>query len=282
MKQKEGWIKLSRKIEQTIFWDDSQVLMVWIWLLVNAAYEPTKMLVGKQIVSLQRGEFAYSRITASKELKLSPSKLFRTAQLFESEQQIEQQGFPRYTLVKILNYDYYQAGEQQFGCLVNSKRTANEQQMGGKRGREIEILESKEEEKTNSFPSVKSIVQKKVGGVETDKQTQLTKIHENITFYQHKYPFVDVRATLKALEESKYLKGYKDIEQAYNNWLRRSHEALPPHENDLLEGEFEILVYRNKDGKNIKAKLKIIRQEMAEGKIVYDEHYRNYRYTYKD
>ena len=52
----EGWIKISRGIERHWLWNDGNRLKWWIYLLLHAQWEDSKVLCGNQLVQLQRGQ----------------------------------------------------------------------------------------------------------------------------------------------------------------------------------------------------------------------------------
>ena len=127
----EGWISIHRKIKESSWYKDSEYVHLWIHLLLSAAYKDmdVKLIKSNKVVHLKRGQLIVSRSTLADAVHINENKIYRILKCFENEQQIEQQKNSHYTLITILNYDYYQQNEQQNCCSLNNKRTASEQQV---------------------------------------------------------------------------------------------------------------------------------------------------------
>ena len=75
------------------------------------------------------GSFVTSRLRIGMDTGINESKVERILKCFESEQQIEQQGYTKYRVISITNWNKYQGAKQENEQQMNSKRTTNEQQM---------------------------------------------------------------------------------------------------------------------------------------------------------
>lgn len=128
-----GYLKLHRKLrENPVVMKDAEHLAVWIWLLTEAVFAPTKVTFhGKQIM-LQPGQLTTGRNRIASELRISESKVQRILKRFESEHQIEQQTDHQCRLITIVSWNEYQLSEQQTEHQVNNERTTSEQRVNTK------------------------------------------------------------------------------------------------------------------------------------------------------
>lgn len=56
----EGWIKISRRLQEHWLWQDAELLKWWLDLLLLASYEDKKVLIGGKLQVLKRGQMAVS------------------------------------------------------------------------------------------------------------------------------------------------------------------------------------------------------------------------------
>jgi hypothetical protein len=98
-------------------------------MLLRANHKENKVTIGNQVIKLKRGQFVSGRKKISQDTGVQESKVTRILSVFKNEQQVEQQSFSKFSLFSMVNYDKYQSFEQQSDVKVNSKRTADEQQM---------------------------------------------------------------------------------------------------------------------------------------------------------
>lgn len=122
----EGWIKLHRDIQETLYYKKSEHIHLWVHLLVRANHKGCDILFNGKKITLNPGQFITSRNKLSEETGIEESKIERILSCFKSEQQIEQQGKSKSRLITIINWDKYQKNEQQNEHEMNSKRTASE------------------------------------------------------------------------------------------------------------------------------------------------------------
>lgn len=129
----DGWISISRKIQNKSWYKDSERLHIWIHLLLNANHKDKKIWINGEELLIKRGQLLTSRKSISENIFVNESKIYRSLKFFEKEHQIEQQKTNKFTLITIVNYDNYQKSEQQneqsSEQQMNNKRTTNEQQM---------------------------------------------------------------------------------------------------------------------------------------------------------
>jgi hypothetical protein len=128
-----GWIKLHRKLKNSLVFDNPDLLKVWIWCLLKATHDDYIQMIGLQEVELEKGQFIFGRKVAANELKMSESKTYRLIKKLETIQNLNIKANNKYSIITIANWELYQSdnnnSEQQFEQQMNNKRTTNEQQM---------------------------------------------------------------------------------------------------------------------------------------------------------
>lgn len=144
-----GWIKLHRKIKENPIFANSDMFKLWALCLIKATHKEHDQLVGNQMVKLLPGEFVTGRHELASEFnegvkpseKVSPSTVWRYMKNFEKWQMLNIKPGNKFSVISITNWFEYQQSEQQ----VNSKRTANEQQVNTNKN----VKNEKNEKKNN-------------------------------------------------------------------------------------------------------------------------------------
>jgi hypothetical protein len=128
-----GWIKLYRKLKDSLVFDNPELLKVWIWCLLKATHDDYTQMIGLQEVELKKGQFIFGRKVAANELKMSESKTYRLIKKLENMQNLNIKANNKFSVITIENWENYQSdnnnNEQQSEQQMNNKRTTNEQQM---------------------------------------------------------------------------------------------------------------------------------------------------------
>jgi hypothetical protein len=124
-----GYVLVWRKLKDSFIFSDSETLHVWIYILLHANWKEKEILLENKKEIIKRGEFITSQVKISEKTGINRIKVNRILKVLKNEQLIEQQTTNRFTRIKVINYDKYQKTEQQTEQQVNSKRTANEQQV---------------------------------------------------------------------------------------------------------------------------------------------------------
>jgi uncharacterized phage protein (TIGR02220 family) len=124
---KNGYIKIHRSLMEKGYYKNSKYVHLWVHLLMKANHKSKEIVFGGKLFPIKRGQFITSRDKLSEETGIPPGTVGHILGFFKSEQQIEQQGFSKFSLITIRNYDKHQKSEQQIEQHVSSKRTAREQ-----------------------------------------------------------------------------------------------------------------------------------------------------------
>ena len=122
MANRDGWIKIHRKILDDPQFKDPDALAVWMHLLLRANYKQNSVPMGNKKVIVNRGQLICGRKALAEQTGVQESKIERLLKRWISEQQIEQQSFNKFRLISIVKYNDYQIGEQQNDGKVNTEK----------------------------------------------------------------------------------------------------------------------------------------------------------------
>lgn len=140
----EGWIKLHRKIlENPIVCKDADHLAVWVYLLLHATHVERQVLFNGQKITLRPGQLITGRKKIADELSVDASKVKRIIDKFKSDQQIDQQGTNKGSLITVLNWEDYQKSDQQIDQQMTSKCPTDDQQVTTNKNERIEEQKKK-------------------------------------------------------------------------------------------------------------------------------------------
>lgn len=116
-----GWIKLHRSILDNPIFNDLQLYRLWSLCLLKATHKEREVLVGKQIVHLQPGQFITGR-TAIRELYNKGLKesdqvhgdktVYRWLMTLEMTRYVTLCKTSKYTVVTVTNWNQYQQNDQ--------------------------------------------------------------------------------------------------------------------------------------------------------------------------
>lgn len=125
----EGWVRIHRKLIEASWFNKSEYVHLWLYLLLKVNHKDKEVFIGNEKVLVKRGQLLTSRSKLADAVHVQENKIYRILKCFENEHQIEQRKTSRYTVISIVNYDTYQKSEQINEQQMNSKRTADEQPM---------------------------------------------------------------------------------------------------------------------------------------------------------
>ncbi|PAI98102.1 DNA replication protein DnaD [Staphylococcus aureus] len=107
-----GWISIDRSIQNHWLFKEKRTFSkfeAWIYLLMEANHSKAKVPIGNQIVTVERGQRLTSILTLSDLFNWSRFKVKTFLDLLESDGMLEVKTTSKYTLVTIVNYDFYQS-----------------------------------------------------------------------------------------------------------------------------------------------------------------------------
>lgn len=113
------FIKIDRNILRWKWYSDRNTLVLFLHFLLKANFTDAAFN-GKKI---KRGQFIFSRRKLCEELGMGETELRTAMSHLEETGEIKIQGFPRYTLITVLNYDKYQNKPPEKPAQKNVKRS---------------------------------------------------------------------------------------------------------------------------------------------------------------
>lgn len=160
-----GWIKLHRKLLLSNCFKNPKALHVWIYCLLKASHKEHDQMVGRQKIKLLPGQFIYGRSRAAEELNMKKSTVNDYIKILQKAGKIDIRSNNKFSLITIVNWDFYQHGEEKPDIKSDSKSTSNGHQMGtnknGKNGKEEYVYEFEQLWKLYPNKKGKSIALKK-------------------------------------------------------------------------------------------------------------------------
>ena len=109
---KKGFISINRSIREHWIYDDPIYLKAWLALLMMANFKEGKLVLGKNMYKVKRGQTSMSLRSWAYELNISVKRVTTIFDLFESDGMIKREilgiGKQSTTLITIENYDDYQ------------------------------------------------------------------------------------------------------------------------------------------------------------------------------
>lgn len=123
-----GYIKIDRKIMNWRYYNDPDMLALWVHILLNA-YWTEGYSQGEEV---KRGQFWTTYQQLGQELRFGISKIKRALTRLENEKQIKTKSTNRKTLITVVNYDIFQdttkPSEKPTKNKTENQRKTNEKQ----------------------------------------------------------------------------------------------------------------------------------------------------------
>ena len=122
-----GYFKFWRCFQDNPRSNDPDYVALWLRLLMLATHKPRNVIFKGKRITIKPGQFLTGRIFLADKTGINQSKIERLLKNLKTEQQIEQQTSNVNRLITIVNWEKYQANEQQIEQPVNNQRTTSEQ-----------------------------------------------------------------------------------------------------------------------------------------------------------
>lgn len=126
-----GWISLHRSIENHWMFQEKRTFSkfeAWIDLLLMVNHKDGKVLIGNQLLEVKRGQ----RITSIKKLSdnwsWSRTKVKTYLEMLQEDEMLDIKTTSKYTLVTIVNYDFYQSEDGRKKSQKDINQTSNKHQ----------------------------------------------------------------------------------------------------------------------------------------------------------
>ncbi len=104
----QGYIKLHRKILDNGVFADAELLKVFVWCILKANTTPN-VVYGRKV---DVGQFITGRITASEELYLKPSTIYKRLQKLKAQGYIDISSNTKNSLITVVNFKSYQLDDK--------------------------------------------------------------------------------------------------------------------------------------------------------------------------
>src|SRR4051812_12146668 len=94
-KTMSGWIKIHRQIRENPLYQNSTALHLWIECLLRASHDSRKVMLKRELLSLDPGEFVYGYRELSRTVSCSPSTAKFWMDHFAAERMVERRTTPK-------------------------------------------------------------------------------------------------------------------------------------------------------------------------------------------
>ena len=112
----KGFIKIERKLAEHWIFQDSEKLKWWLILLLEVNYLPGKIMIGNNLIEIEKGQSAKSLRSWAKLLNTGTKSVVSFFDLLESDKMLKREtvgkGKQSTTLITIENYELYQGVEK--------------------------------------------------------------------------------------------------------------------------------------------------------------------------
>lgn len=244
-----GFIKLYRSMLKWEWYDDINVKVLFLHLLLKANYENKKW----RGIEIQRGELITSISQLSKETQLTPQQVRTCIKKLKKTGEITSKTTSKFTLIHIEKYSFFQTQEQEYNKEITNKQQTNNNQITNK-----QQTNNKQVTTTKEYKELKEIQEREEGkeGEESVYQliadmynatcvsfprcTRLSEAREKaIRARLKKYTVEDFKKVFEIAENSDFLKGANRNNWSANfDWLIRDSNMAK-----VLDGN-----YANKTG----------------------------------
>lgn len=133
MADKTTFIKIDRNILEWGWYKDVNTKAVFLHLLLTANIKPGKFMN----VEIRRGELATSYKSLAEAIGISIKSVRTALKHLEEGGEVAVKRHPRFSVISIPRYDYYQTNGQSNGMSKGSQRAVNGQQSKNVRNKEI-------------------------------------------------------------------------------------------------------------------------------------------------
>ena len=123
-----GFIKIHRKLLENCISLKPEYLSVWLHLLLLAQHKDRHFIWNNEKKVLKPGQLITGTKQLSKKTGISQITVYRILKYLENEKQIEKQSTSKFTLITVINWNYYQSNEMQNEKQMRSEEHTSELQ----------------------------------------------------------------------------------------------------------------------------------------------------------
>lgn len=228
-----GWIKLHRKIRSHWIYENPEYLKWWVDILMEANFEPKKVLIKNMLLECKRGEVLYSYVTWAKRWKTTRSKAMRFLKMLEKDSMIVLKSVTVTTRLTICNYDSYQDVRTADEPQVNRKRTASELQVNTTKERKKEKNDKEEAEiSVFSVQDAKEIFDS--SGLQGNLFAKICKAYSI-----SKEQVLPIFEKWKALKEGEVFQDEKHLRNSFTHFVKIENPVNDPKKKIHIRSEWE-------------------------------------------
>jgi hypothetical protein len=166
----QGYIKVYRKMMNSAIWQDPDMFRLWMYCLMKASHKEHSVIVEKQEVKLQIGEFVTGRFRLHQEFNsgIPPRKQVKDTTLWSWLKKLEQMGnidiksYNKYSVVSIVNWSEYQGSLTTEPQQNDNEMTAESQQTdtykNGKNGKKKDSRQKQVYDETTIYFKLASML----------------------------------------------------------------------------------------------------------------------------
>ena len=172
MKNRNGWIKLHRKVfENPTVTRSPEHLAVWMYLLCHATPQPYRAIFNGKEIELKAGQLITSRVSIAESFahKIDIYRVQRILKHLENARMIAQNTGNKNRMITVLNWDTYQNTDPQKRPQAHFNRTSTAPQTDtykdNKEDKEIKESSSAEDFKSMSIEEAWEIMNRRNRGV---------------------------------------------------------------------------------------------------------------------
>ena len=189
----DGWIKLHRKIKESIVWSNEKALKIWLNCLLRANHKCVDIFLGRKKVQLRAGQFITSYPKFGDEVGYAQSTVFYWFGVFEVERMIERSSKESFTLVTITNWNDYQRVE----------RKVERVKKGQRKVKETDKKDKKEENDKNIYIQAKKLLET-YNRIYEKELTSTKGFESNLAYWLEDYSLKDIEAALEGGRRDDY------------------------------------------------------------------------------
>ncbi len=219
----QGWVKLHRCLMEKAIFDNPKLLKVFMWCLFKATHKQRDLFFGTRKITLEPGQFVTGRFSASEELNMNGSTVWRYLHTLKDNETIEIIANNKYTLINVVNWANYQVADDESEQQMNIKRTSNEHQMNTNKN----VKNDKNEKNKREYaPAVKMTDEEhnklieKFGQRDTNDRIERLSLYKKSTGKKYKCDYSTILAWARKDEPARRTLTSDDVERKRQEKLR--------------------------------------------------------------
>lgn len=190
----QGWVSFHRKITEWEWYDDANTFRLFFHLVLMANHEEGKW----QGNVIERGQHITSPDKLASQLKLTKSKIRTSLDKLKSTEEIAIKTTNRFTLVTVVNYDFYQNEGREIANNLANKSQTNRKQIATNNNEENEENEENEKEVYRKFKHLSMTIEESERIINDGyTKLQLDNVLDDIENYAKNKSYISLNLTAR-------------------------------------------------------------------------------------